>query len=137
MEGIIFLYNKKKLENVAFVWFARYRRYFISNTLSLKPSMPYTRDRLRQVYDSPNVDSVRVEFEINQPRVAEIYYSRNSYIEECNRTRLDDLQLEKKLQTKYWSIRVNTSILGMNDVDNYYLGKACKWWGDRNPVELY
>ena len=28
----------------------------------------------------------------------------------------DDFQLERKLQTNDWSIRVNTSILGMNDV---------------------
>ena len=25
----------------------------------------------------------------------------------------------------------------MNDVDTYYLGKACKWWDDRNPTEFY
>ena len=25
----------------------------------------------------------------------------------------------------------------MNDVDTYYLGKACKWWDDRNPAEFY
>ena len=51
--------------------------------------------------------------------------------------RQDDFQLERKLQTKDWSIRVNTSILGMNDVDTYHLGKACEWWYDRNPTEFY
>ena len=25
----------------------------------------------------------------------------------------------------------------MNDVDNYYLGKACEWWDDRNPAYFY
>ena len=25
----------------------------------------------------------------------------------------------------------------MNDVDTYYIGKACKWWDDRNPVDFY
>ena len=25
----------------------------------------------------------------------------------------------------------------MSDVDTYYIGKACKWWGDRNPTEFY
>ena len=48
----------------------------------------------------------------------------------------DDFQLERNIQTNYWSIRVNTSIIGMNGVDNYYLGKACEWWDDRNPAEL-
>ena len=89
------------------------------------------------MYDSPNADPVCVEYDINQPRLAEIDYPRNSNIDERNRTRQDDFQLERKLQTKNWSIRVNTSILGMNDVATYYLGKACKWWYESNPAEFY
>ena len=111
--------------------------YFIYNTSSLKPGLPYARDKLRQVGDSPNADPVHVQFEINKPRVDERYYSRNPKIDESNQTRQDDFQLERNLQTKDWSIRVNTSILGMNDVDTYYLGKPCKWWDDRNPEEFY
>ena len=99
--------------------------------------MKYARDRLRQVDDSPNADPVCVEFEINQPRVYEIYYSRNQNIEKINHTRQDDIKLERKLQTKDWSTLVNTSILGVNDVDTYYIGKACKWWDDRKPAEFY
>ena len=49
----------------------------------------------------------------------------------------DDFQLERKLHTKDWSIVFNTSILGINYVDTYYLVKACKWWYDRNPTEFY
>ena len=49
----------------------------------------------------------------------------------------DDFQLERNLQTKDWSIKVNTPIIGMDDVDTYYLGKACDWWDDRNPTEFY
>ena len=86
---------------------------------------------------SPNSNPVHVEFDINQSRVAEIYYSRNSKIDESNRMRRDDFQLERKLQTKDWSIRAHTSILGMNDADDYYLGKACECWDDRNPAEFY
>ena len=67
--------------------------------------------------DSPNADPVCVEFEINEPRVAERYYPSNSNIHESNRTRQNDFQLERKLQTKYWSTVVNNSILGINDVD--------------------
>ena len=47
----------------------------------------------------------------------------------------DDFQLERKLQTKYWSTRVNTSILGMNYVDTYYLGKSCECQDDSKPTE--
>ena len=70
--------------------------------------MPYTRDRLRQVDDIPNADPVHVEFDINQPKVYEGYYSINLNIEEINLTRQDDIQLERNLQTKDWSIIVNT-----------------------------
>ena len=114
------------MDKFAFVWVDRDRGYFISDTSSLKPGMPYARDRIRQVDDSLNADPVRVEFEINQPRVSEKYYSRNSKIDESNRTRRDDFQLERKLQTKDCSIIDNTSIPGINDDDAYYLVKACK-----------
>ena len=50
--------------------------------------------------DSTNAYLVRVEFEINKPRVAEEYYSSNSKIDENKRTRQDDLQLKRKLQNK-------------------------------------
>ena len=96
--------------------------------------MPYARDRFIQVDDSTNSDPVRVEFYINQPRVVERYYYINSNIDERNCTGKDYFQLERKLQTKDWSIIVNTSILVINDVNTYYLGMACKWWDDRNPV---
>ena len=136
-KGYFAIDNKKKLEKFAFVWVERDRRYLIYNNSYLKPGMPYARDRLRYLDYSPNADPVRVEFEINQLRVSEIYYYRNPKIDERNCTRQDYLQLEGKLQTKDWSIRVNTSILGMNDVDTYYIGKACKWWYGRNPADFY
>ena len=99
--------------------------------------MTYERDRLRKVDDNPSADTVCVDFEINQPRVAEISYSIDSKVDESNHTRQDDLQLDRKLQTNDLSIRVNNSILVMDDVDTYYIGKACKWWDDSNPAELY
>ena len=65
MEGILSIGNEKNLDKLSFVWFDIYRRYLISNTLSLKTGMSYARDKLRQVDDSPNADPVRVYFEIN------------------------------------------------------------------------
>ena len=87
--------------------------------------------------DSTNSDPVCVEFDINQPSVAERYYSRNPKIGDINRKRQDDFQLERKLQTKDCSIKVNNLILIMDDVYIYYLGKACDFWDYSNPVELY
>ena len=52
-------------------------------------------------------------------------------------TTVDPEPMDSKIQIKDWSIRVNTSILGMGDVDTYYLGKACDWWDNKNPSELY
>ena len=71
---------------LAFVWVDRDRRYFISKTSSLKAGILYATDRLRQVDDIPNIDTVRVESEINQPKVAERYYSSNSNIDESKHT---------------------------------------------------
>ena len=61
--------------------------------------------------DSPNLDPFCVEFDINKPRVDEIYYSINFNIGDSNHTRQYDFQLKRKLQTKDWSVKVNTSIL--------------------------
>ena len=116
-KGYFSLDSKKKLEKFAFVWVDRDRRSFISNTSFLKPGMPYARDRIRQLDDGPNADPVCVEFDINKSRVSEGYYSRNLNIDERNRTRKSYFQLDRKLQTKDWSIRFNTSILVMNDVN--------------------
>ena len=116
-KGYFALDNEKKFDKFASVWVDRDRRYFISNTSSLKPGMPYVREMPRQLDDIPNTDPVNVDFDINKPWVAEIYYSRNSKIDKRNCTRQYGFQLEKKLQTKDWSILVNTSILGMNDFD--------------------
>ena len=136
-KGYFSIDNQNKLKTFSLILIYRDRSYFISNTSSLKPGLSYARDSLRQVENSPNIYPVCGEFEINQPRVAERYYSRNSEIDESNRTRQDDLQLQGKLQTKYWSIIVNTSILGMDNFDTYYLDKAFEWCYYRNSADFY
>ena len=136
-KGYFALDNEKKLDKSTLVWVDKDQIYFISNTSSLRPGMPYERDKLIRFDDSPHAYTVRVEFGINQPRVSEIYYSVNQKIYESNRTIQDDLQLKRNIQTKDWSIRVNTSVIGINDVATYYLGKTCKWWDDMNPAEFY
>ena len=121
----------------AFVWMDRDRRYFIANHSSLLPGKPCTRERLRQVSTAPNAAPEHVELEIPQPKAAEHYYSANAKIDESNRVRQDDFKLERKLVTKDWAIRVNHSIMGMADVDTYYIGRACGWWEDQCPDDFY
>ena len=36
--------------------------------------------------------------------------------------------MEKKSEVKEWHLRVNHTILGINDVDTYRFGKAMGWW---------
>jgi Transposase IS4 len=108
---------------LAFVWVDRDRRYFIATTSSLRQGTPYTRYRWRQVNQQPDAEPERVELQVQQPEAAELYYSTCAMIERHNRYRQDDLQLEKKLQTKEWSMRVGMSIFGMIVVDTWIVYK--------------
>ena len=99
-KGYFGIDNEKKLNCFAFVWVDRDQRYFISNTPPYKNGLPYAWDRFRQVDDSRNENPVCVEFDINQPWVAKIYYSINPKIDESYRTRQDYFQLERRLHTK-------------------------------------
>ena len=79
--------------------------------------------------------SIQFNSVINGQLIPTRYYPRNSKIDERNHTRQDDLQFDRELQTKYWNIRVNTEILGMNDVDTYSFDNACKWWDKEGHEE--
>jgi hypothetical protein len=110
---------------LAFCWMDRDRRYFISSASSLQPGRAYTRHRWRQVSNQPNAAPERVELEIPQPQAAELYYDACGMIDRHNRCRQDDLMLERKLGTMDWSMRVNTSLLGMCIVDAWYAYSQC------------
>ena len=127
----------QEVERFAFVWMDRERRNFISNTSSLDEGKPYKRTRFRQEDKAKDADPEHVTFEIKQPKAAEVYYSACGKIDHSNRIRQNEFQMERKLETKQWDIRVNTSILGMIDVDTYLLGKQCKWWDDKDPKEFH
>jgi hypothetical protein len=65
-----------------------------------------------------------VELTIPQPEAAELYYFVAASIDQHNRSRQDNLQLERKLGTHDWSLRVNLSILGMHIVDTWHAWKG-------------
>ena len=89
---------------MAFVWMDRARRYFITNTLSLDASIPFTRDRMRQVDTTkPDADPERVQLVVPQPKACEIYYATCGKIDLHNRHRQDTLKLETKIETKDWA----------------------------------
>ena len=84
----------------AFVWVDRNRRYFITNTSSLSHGTPYTRVRKCQVAPIESQEPpVRVEFTINQPKAAKMYYNTCGKIDHHNRWRHDTLRLEIKVDT--------------------------------------
>jgi hypothetical protein len=124
-EGVVTLGENGLPTMMAFVWMDRERRYFIANTSSLKTGTPYTRSRWRQIAPiESNEDPVRVELTIPQPEAAELFYFVAASIDRHNRSRQDNLQLERKLGTHDWSLRVNFSILGMHIIDTWHVWKG-------------
>ena len=112
------------LELASFVWMDRERRYFIATAGSFEHGTPYTRVRWRQLIDKPNAPPEKVNLVIEQPKIAEIYYSTCSAIDKHNRLRQDDLRIEKKIETINWSTRVNLSIFAMIVVDSWLVYNA-------------
>ena len=111
---------------VAFVWMDRNRRHFISTGFGVEYGESYFRRRWRQVAPvESGEDPELVDLEIPQPSAAEHYYSCCAAIDQHNRCRQDDLNMEKKLHTKTWHTRVNLSILAMGIVDAYLLYRLC------------
>jgi hypothetical protein len=125
MRGVVAKDGNGILSMLAFCWMDRDRRYFISSASSLRPGRQYTRHRWRQVSEEPNAAPERVTLEIPQPEAAELYYDACGMIDRHNRCRQDDLMLERKLGTLDWSMRVNTSLLGMCIVDSWYAYSQC------------
>jgi hypothetical protein len=102
---------------MALVWADRERRYFISTAPSAAAGASYERVRWRQIPDGPQRQTLTVE----QPKIAEIYYSVCAQIDRHNRCRQADLGLERPYVTHNWSMRTNFSLLGMIVVDSWLL----------------
>ena len=74
--------------------------------------------RWRQVNtEDPNADPERVELEVPQPKACEFYYKTCAAVENHNRYRQSSLMIESKLGTKYWSMRINMSLVAICIVD--------------------
>jgi hypothetical protein len=82
----------------------RDRGYFIATRSTLDPGEYYARTRWRQVDQTVNADAEKVHIEIPQPLAAEVYYRACALVDRQNRSRQDNLMLERKLETKDWSL---------------------------------
>ena len=117
---------------MAYVWMDRDRRYFISTASSLQDRKDYSRILWRQP-DLPEEDFVEVnnaeaerqELTVSQPKCSEIYYNNCAAIDQHNRHRQDTLKAERKMQTKSWDKRVNSSTFGMYCVDAWLMYHGC------------
>mmetsp|Transcript_4815 Transcript_4815/g.5610 ORF Transcript_4815/g.5610 Transcript_4815/m.5610 type:complete len:265 (-) Transcript_4815:1764-2558(-) len=121
---------------LAFVWIDRERRYFIASTSSLIDGQPYSRTRWRQVNESSIAQPEKVEFSVQQPEPAEIYYDVCGKIDQHNRHRPDTLGIEKKLVTHRWDHRENLSIFAMIVVDSWLVWSQCTS-GELSQKEFY
>ena len=110
---------------MALAWMDRDRRYFISSCSNLKEGEPYSRQRWRQVSEEPNAPPERVDLEVPQPRVCEAYYRTCARIDQHNRCRQDDLELERAIGTHDWAKRLNLTIFAMSVVDSWLVYKKC------------
>ena len=72
-----------------------------------------------------NADDERGTVIVPQPKVCEVYYSAWSKINQHNRCRQEALDIEKKIEVKELSLRVNMSILGMCIVDSWLVFTNC------------
>jgi hypothetical protein len=124
------------LNAMAFVWMDGDRCYFIATRSTLDQGEYYARTRWRQVDHTENADAERVDLKIPQPLAAEVYYRACASADRHNRSRQDDLMLERKLETKDWSVRVNLSLFGMCVIDAYYVAKGCPIC-DETPARFF
>lgn len=91
---------------MALLWMDRERRYFVRISGTSLPSRPITRSKWRSVGN----DTELVTMEVLIPEVSKSYYEACSHIDRHNRCRREDLNLEKKFEVQYWSMRLNTSL---------------------------
>lgn len=108
-------------EMSAVMWIDRDRRYFISTASSVEPGEPHGRKRWRQTEEGANP----VTITITPPKLIDLYYSVCGKIDRHNRCRQADLNIEKKVQTKSWAFRVNSTILSMVAVDSWLVYQGC------------
>jgi hypothetical protein len=88
------------------------------------------------VDQQPNAEPEYVFQLIEQPKAAELYYTSAAKIDQHNRSRQDDLGIERKLVTTKWHKRVNLTIFSMILVDSYLVYKKCTT-STESPDQFY
>ena len=68
----------------------------------------------------------KVATSIDIPEVADAYFSAASKVDQHNRCRQDDLDIEKAFEVKEWSMRVNSTLIGICAADAWLLCKGAR-----------
>ena len=110
---------------LSLVFMDRNRQYFIATASSMAEGEVARRTRWRQENPEPNAPPERVEIELPQPLVTELYYAACGKIDQHNRVRQDDLMIERKFRTTEWWKRIAQGLIGMVVVDTWFVYKAC------------
>ena len=124
---------------LAIVWMDRERRYFIATAGSMATGIPYNRTRWRQVHTTPDAEPEQVDLVVSQPVACELYYSTCAAVNQHNRSRQANLNIENKLKTHNWAMRVNLSIFSICAVDAwkvYSQAKPCLV-GEESEKQFY
>ena len=119
---------------MATAWVDRTRPYFVS-TVGIS-GHGATQERLRWHEDEKGAYQKCISPPI--PAVAEDYYKTAAIIDRHNRTRQDDLDIEKSFRVLDWSLRVNSTLVSICAVDAYHLfcgGRA--GGGARGPNDVF
>ena len=101
----------------AILWVDRDHRYLVTTASDTNRVQRNTRVRWKQESNG----ALPVEVEFSQPNAVQIYYDVCGKIDMHNRCRQDDLNIEKKVHTQSWALRLNSTLLAMVIVDLWLL----------------
>lgn len=101
----------------AVCWLDRTRRHFVSTVGSTSRTVLQERVRWRQFTDG----ACRMVVQVEMPQLAFQYYGACDSIDRHNRIRQDSIDLEKSVETKDWSFRMNCSLIGVIISDAFVL----------------
>lgn len=114
----------------------RERRYVIASGSPIAKGIPHSRVQWRYVDQTKDAGPDSVELKVPHPNGGDVYYYTCEMIDQHTRHRQDALDLENKLGTLDWSLRVNISIFAITDIDAWLVFSQCAYT-DKTKKNLY
>lgn len=111
-----------KQGNMAIALVDSKRNHFISTAMTPNLTEAIIRERYRKASERARLVSTSMKI----PEAVATHCSASSKANERDRCRQGDLDIEKKLEVKNWSVQVNSILLGMRAVDAWFLCKGAR-----------